>query len=209
MDRGKNMSNYERTKNQMCAEFLGYDQEKMIERFGFEADERFLKFRFLGSGCRVDRQTGVVECADPATGEFSAADFNEAMTVYDLLCWSKPGAAPCGRYMNLQSLARLCGAASWPGNSGFAEQARLFDGRTEALVKAAERLGGRPVSGGDAAAEIPVFGELRAILRFWASDDEFEPQLQILWDENTLMYMHYETAWYASAALLRRVCALV
>ena len=203
------MSNYEKMKRQMRSEFLKYDQRAMIERFGLEASDDYLTFELLGGACRVNRKTGDVECANPLTREFAEADYNEAMTAYDLLCWSKPGAAPSGRYVNMQSLAPMYSATTRLGAGMFSEEAAALDGRDAELRRALERLGGVPASGGNVAAEIAVFRDLKVIFRFWNSDDEFEPQLQLLWDANALMYMHYETVWYAGGVLVRRLCEIV
>jgi len=42
-------------------------------------------------------------------------------------------------------------------------------------------------------------------LRFWDGDDEFPPQLGVLWDANSLSFMHYETLWYVFGALREEI----
>ena len=36
-------------------------------------------------------------------------------------------------------------------------------------------------------------------------DEEFPPGLRFLWDENALMYIRYETMYYAKGLLLQRL----
>ena len=197
-------SNYEITKRKTQRAFLQYDQAEMIERFHLDADEEYLCFPFFGSDCRVNRKNGVVECAE--NGIFREADFDEAMTVYDLLCWSKPEAVPSGEYVITQSLSPLQTSTAGLGGNGFyTREAKLFDHHTDELHKVFLALGGQEAEGGDFSAYIEVFDGLQVLFRFWNSDDEFDAQIQLFWDKNVLLYMHYETVWYACGALISRV----
>ena len=38
-----------------------------------------------------------------------------------------------------------------------------------------------------------------------AVHEDFEPDIQFLWDRNVLKYMHYETVWFVNSALLARI----
>ena len=46
---------------------------------------------------------------------------------------------------------------------------------------------------------------LPVLLRFWSADEEFPAQLQLLWDRNTCRYLRYETTFYLSGEILRRL----
>lgn len=198
------ISNYEITKRKTQSEFLQYDQEEMIRRFHLEADGDWLYFPFLGRECRVGRKSGVVECA--VNGVFQEAGFNEALTVCDLLCWARPEAAPSRGYVIMQSLSPLQTSSPGLGGESFYErEARLFDHHTEELSAAFRALQGEEAAGGDVSAFIEVFDGLKAQVRFWNSDDEFGPEIQVFWDKNALLYMHYETVWYATGALMSRI----
>ncbi len=197
-------SNYEKTRRKMQDEFLKYDQQNMIDRFLLESDDRYLSFMFMESPCRVDRKTGGVECF--RGGQFREAGFNEAMTVYDLLCWSKPYASPSGEYVMVQTLSPLHSASKGLGTDGFlSREAKLFDHRDDELRTALQNAGGRAAKGGDVAALFEVFRGLHIMFRFWNSDDEFGPQVQLFWDKNVLDYMHFETVWYAGRVLISRI----
>ena len=39
------------------------------------------------------------------------------------------------------------------------------------------------------------------MLQLWFGDEEFPPNLRILWDENALMYLRYETMYFAKGLL--------
>lgn len=58
---------------------------------------------------------------------------------------------------------------------------------------------------GDMGYEIPVFPFFPLRLRFYYGDEEFPAQLSVLFDENTLQYMHYETTYYVVNCLMGRV----
>lgn len=203
------MSNYEKMKQQMQSEFLKYNQDSMIENFAIDASEEYLTFDFMGGACRVERRTGFVECEYPSTNGFREADYNEAMTVYDLLCYSKRGAAPSGQYVNMQSISKLHSAVSGLSSGFFRREAQLFDHKNMKLCGALEKLGATMADGGDVAAQIPVFDGLNLLFRFWNSDDEFKPEIQFLWDANVLSFMHYETVWFANHILVQRICEIM
>lgn len=203
------MSNYEKMKRQMQSEFLKYNQDSMIKKFPIDADEEYLTFDFMGGLCRVHRQTGFVECKYIYTDVFQEADYNEAMTVYDLLCYSKSDAVPAGQFVNMKSISKFHTALSGSASGFYSREAQRFDKQNTALCDALEKLGGTIDSSGDVAAQIPVFCGLNLLFRFWNSDDEFEPEIQFLWDANVLAYMHYETVWFANGIIVRRVCEIM
>lgn len=47
------------------------------------------------------------------------------------------------------------------------------------------------------------------MIQFWESDEEFAANLQILWDKNTLDYMHYETTYYVVNCLFKKLTGMV
>ncbi|MBR0452047.1 MAG: DUF3786 domain-containing protein [Oscillospiraceae bacterium] len=197
-------SNYDNVEKQMQDEFLKYDLKQIAQRFGLSIDDDYLYLRFLGSDCRIDIKTGAVECSH--FGEFRAADYNEAMTVYDLLCYSEPDAAPSGQYVNMRSLSGILSAASAPDSQKFYKKGKnRFDHKEKALARALEQVGGKAAGDGDVSAVIEVFNGLNMVFRFWNSDEDFEPDIQFLWDRNVLKYMHYETVWFVNSALLARI----
>ena len=51
---------------------------------------------------------------------------------------------------------------------------------------------------------IPVFDDLRLLIQLWFGDEEFPAQLRWLWDENALMYLKYETMYYAVGVVQKR-----
>ena len=261
---------FERTR----ASFLKYDQEKMIERFQLNADERYLYLTFVARPYRIERATGAMEywkderasaecvatecaadenpraecvatenaadetpraervateCAaderasaecvaiesaaderasaecvaiESAAGVWLPAGHGDGMTIYDILCDSKPDARVSGRFQNAWNQRNVSSA---PNGSLFQSSADFFSGKCALLSAACERLGGERVSTGDVGFDIPVFNEIKMRMLFWDADDEFPASMNLQWDEHILDFMRYETTFYAAGFILNRL----
>lgn len=201
---GDHKSNYDFTRDRVEHEFLKYNQDTMIEKFQFGHDAAFLYLRFLACDYRIDRKTGRIE----RLPEGVHAGFNETMTIFDVLCESKPDCRLCGEFVRVNDLDGVTRTAYLGGNL-FDGSAKAFTHRTEALKAACERLGGTAGTVGDVSYQIPLFDFFPVTLQFWDADEEFDAVLKIMWDRKTLDFMRYETTWYAAGHLLERLEALV
>ena len=196
------ISNYEKMKDDMATVFLQYDQEKMIRKFALEHDETYLYISFVGRKYRINRLTGSVVWSEDAFRTEQMADYNEAMTIYDVLCYSKESCQPANEWINVGSLSGIQGGTLAKGSNFFQDAGAYFDGKTRLLIQACESLGGRRVKKGDVAFELDLFPFLTIALHFWESDEDFPASLQILVDKNILDYMHYETVMFAITHVL-------
>ena len=197
-------NNYEAMKLQMRNEFLKYDQAAMIEKFGLRSDPGNLCVTFLGTEYAVDRRTGAVR------SERGEAGYNEAMTIYDVLCWSRPNCRASGQMVSMGSLSTLqSGSMKREGDGLFKRYEAAFDHRDAALAAACAKLGGVPEGKGDVACRIPLFPFLPVMLQYWDSDDEFPASLRLFTDEKILDFMHYETVWFALSHMLERIGELM
>lgn len=133
------------------------------------------------------------------------ADYNEAMTIYDVLCCSREDCHLAFEWVNVKSLSSVRGGTLEKGSDFFHSAGKYFEGKAEALSRACEKLGGKKLEKGDAACELSLFLFLPVIVRFWDADEEFPASLQILVDKNILDYMHYETFMFAISYLLNRI----
>lgn len=193
-------SNYEIMKLKMRDAFLEYDQAAMIEKFNLRGTEDALHIRFFGRDYRIDRRTGDV------VSDAGEAGYNEAMTIYDVLCCSKPGCMAAGRFVNMRSISSIQGSSvRQEGDGLFGGFIRDFDHRDEALSSACGKIGGLPEGRGDVSYRIPMFDFLPVMLQFWDSDDEFPASMQLFVDANILDFMHYETVWFAFSHMLGRL----
>ena len=195
----KRMSNYDIMKKRMQPEFLKYDTEAMIKKFGLENDADYIYITLFSQKYRVDRKSGAVYTGD---GE---ADYNAAMTIYDILCQSKENCTPAGELVNMHSLSALHSGSVKLGGGLFDKTAQYFSGKEEALETALQKLGGEKWGRGDVAYKLPMFGNLWTGVVFWSADDEFPASLNLMVDKNLLQYMHFETMWFAMSLLLETI----
>ena len=208
-------NNYEYAKEKIRPEFLKYDQETMIRRFQLKHDRDYIYLPFVGSEYRISRQTGEVErllsdCQAPEHGndaekiQTEQADYMETLSIYDILCYSKPAASLTGRWCLVNSLPGV-GQNNGLGDNTVTGDAGYFDQYPDAYRAACRELGGTEVVCGDIGFEIPVYPFFPLRLRFYLSDEEFPAQLSVLFDEHTLEYMHYETTYYVVNCLMRAI----
>lgn len=146
--------------------------------------------------------------ASAARHVWHEAGFDEAMSIFDVLCWSKDGCSLSGNYCDINNVKGASFAAA-PGNDMFAPEARIFDRQSARLAAACEALGGRQTGIGDVSYILPLFPFLSVWLQFWESDEDFPPQLKFKWDENILQYMHFETTFYVTGHVIRRLKELL
>lgn len=199
-------SNYEIAKYQAQELFLRFDQEQLIEKMELEYDQHFLYIRFVGRMYRICRTTGKVEWTEDAFVSSFEAGFNEVLTIFDVLCYSKKDAQASGVLVNMKSLSGIHGSSSSSIGGGFFYKiGKQFDHKDELLSKACERLGGKKMQKGDVSYQIALFDFLPVMIQFWDSDEEFDASLEIFTDKNILLFMRYETVWYAVSHLLERI----
>lgn len=197
-------SNYEVMRDRMQKKFLEYDQSRMIDRFCLNHDEGFLYIRFVGRMYRIDRASGRTEWSDDGFANCVQADYNEAMSIFDVLCESKENCRLSGRFCGIDQLKGTV-QSSQPGSTIFFHQIRDLDGRTERFCRACEILGGKREPQGDVGYRMYPFDFLPMILQFWNSDEEFPAALKIMWDEHILDYVHYETTYFIVSHMLSRI----
>ena len=199
------ISNYEKMKDHMAVVFLQYDQEKMIQKFALEHDKTYLYIDFVGRKYRINRLTGMVTWTRDSFQTEEPAGYNEVMTIYDVLCYSKENCRLAKEWVNVGSLSSIQGGSLEKNSNFFQNAGEYFDRKTDGLIRACETLHGRKTEKGDVAYELDLFPFLPLTLRFWESDEEFPASLQILVDQNICDYMHYETVMFAITHMLNRL----
>ena len=229
-------SNYEKTKRACAQAFCETDHSALIERFGLEQDADYLYVRFFEQPFRLSKRMGIIERREEceAPGASAAADapdgaaeasaaalrtsaetawpeaqFNEAMTIYDLLGYAQPACHASGTMINMKSLhTKITATAPRPSSIYAAQEARLAAleaQKSGILAQAARALGGAPLDKADASAQFTVMDDLAMQVHLWLPDEDFPASLQFFWDENVLQYMHYETVWYANGFILEEL----
>ena len=180
--------------------FLKWNQVEIIRRFGPEHDDKFLYIDFFGEPHSISRSTGEV-CY---RGNGRRASFHSVMSIYDVLCYSKPGARLSGEWQTLNNLSAHSNFGA-PGRSLHLETAKRYSGKASELTRACGALGGHNATRADVGFHFDAFSFLPVIFQFWDGDDEFDPKINFLFDSNTLDFIHFETAWYVSGRLLELI----
>ena len=195
--------NYLTQAAQAKAYFLGYDQNKLIEKLDLQADNSYLYTTMLSVPYRIHRKTGDI---DRLEGDIwvDAGTHSEVMTLLDLGCDSKEGRFLSGKLKNMADFGLMFHQSLLEGRDPWAQR---FQDDLEGFRRACAALKGTPLPIGDAAYAIELFDGLCVVLQLWLGDEEFPPNLRFLWDENALMYLKYETMYYARGLLLQRLRA--
>ena len=200
-------SNYDKQVDIGKSYFLKYDQEKLAVKFHLEMDERYLYLTYIGTPCRIERATGTVY---EKNGEVytECRSYETVMTIYDMLCHSsEPELPPLGRKWTL--VANFAAAGASPSADVFSQKyADYFTGKVEKLKQSCIRLGGQikpRLAGADVTAEISAFPFFPVLIQFWDADDEFPAQIKIMWDDQTMRYLNFETTYYLQGDLLERL----
>ena len=194
------MNNYERSRDRAQNYFLGFDQQSIIDAWNLASDEDWLYLNFLRFPYRIHRKTGsVIRCRD-----LSSAGFEETLSIFDLLCHQGSGKTVSGSFAPVNSLknAPRTGGVGTDFNT---KTAAFFDQDPEAFARACRSLGGEPVSMGDLGFRFRVFGDLDVILKFYHADEDFPASLTLLWDQETLAFVYYETVFYIAGFLLSSI----
>ena len=178
--------------------FLQYDQQDLIRKLGLAHDGEYLYVRFLCKPYRIHRATAQISRLE--NGQWvDGNSFNEVLTLFDLVCGSRENRSLSGNYRSLESF----GLQFHQNLTGRPDPtAAFFDRNMDRFRRACQAMGGVPLPQGDAGYAIEVFDGLRVALILWSGDDEFPARLRFLWDENALLYLRYETMYYAIGQLL-------
>ena len=180
--------------------FLKFHQEKLIRKLQLKADESYLYPRLFGSCYRIHRKTA--DFHRLKDGQWVDANtHSEVMTLLDLICDSREDRHLSCRWKDMVTFGHLFHRSLQEADPW----ALRFQKDPEGLRRACEAMGGTPFPNGDVAYVIEVFDGLSVLLQLWLADEEFPPSLRLLWDENALMYLKYETMYFAKGLLLKRL----
>jgi len=201
------ISNYDRQVDIGRRIFMEYDQDKIIRRYELLADEHWIYLDYLDASYRISRENGKIEEQQKENCWKECRSYDTVMTIYDLLCYAKGDTAPVlyGAWQTLGNFA----VGSSPGTGAFTKKyAKQFRNSAEKLKAACKKLGGimqKPMARADVTCLIPVTSFFPVLLQFWDGDEEFDPELVLLWDKNSNQFLHFETMFYLQGDLLDRI----
>ena len=192
------MDNYEKMQEAARCRFLEYDCDALCRRVGVTAGGSSVCTRFLGQPVEISRRTGEITVGG------AKASFSQALTLYVWLCDGQKDAKPAFRFCKISSLPGVYVSGSGLGISGDSV-ASLIEGNREGFLELCRQMNGWEVTGADLAVVIWPLPDLPMMLKFYGADEEFPATLALLWDENTLRFLRYETVFYLAGCLLRRI----
>lgn len=184
------------------AYFLTYDQSRLIRKLGLQADDAYLYPVLFSRRYRLSRTSGDLE-RETQTGWEDANTHEEVMTLLDLICDSREDRHLSGQWKNMADFGHAFHQSLLESEED--PWAQAFQAEPKAFCRACQALGGTVLPTGDIAYAIEVFDGLPVALQLWLGDEEFPARLRYLWDANALMYLKYETMYYARSLLLERI----
>lgn len=194
--------NYQIQADQAREAFLRYDQQALIQKLKLKTDEDFLYTHLLSQPYRIHRRTAVIQRLE-GDAWIQAHSHSEVMTLLDLICDSREDRWLSLRWKNMQSFGLMFHQNLLEDQrDAYAEH---FSADPEGFRRACKALGGTSLPNGDAAYAIELFDGLCIAVQLWLGDEEFPARLRLLWDENALMYLKYETMYFAKNLLLHRL----
>lgn len=193
-------NNYDTTIETAKKIFLLNKNDIVLEKFDLKHDEEYLYIKFLSRDYSISLSDAQICQIDNKRN----ASFNEYLSIFDILCFSKDKPVLKNKWARVNSLPGLTNGVR-NENAMYAPYAKYFENKTEELTVALKKLNGIATDKGDVGFILPVFDFFPIYFRFWEKDEDFESQVNFLWDENSLFFVHYETLWYMARALCDRL----
>ncbi len=194
------MDNYEASKKRAEQYFLNFDQESLAKYWNLKMDEQAIYVVFFRKKYAISRTDGTVTYADSEL----PVSYEEALSIFDLLCHEGTGKKLSGRLAPVNSLKgspRMGGV----GTDFYGQQAARFDRDPQLLRKACLALGGQEIPAGDVGFRFSIFRNLTVTMKFYRGDEDFPASVTLLWDENMLSFVYYETVFYIGGFLISRL----
>lgn len=193
--------NYLKQAAQAKAYFLTYDQEALIRKLNLAYDEDYLYPVFFSQTYRLSRKTGDL-ARQGKHGWEDANTHGEVMTLLDLICDSREDRFVSGKWKDMAQFGHTFHQNLLEERDPLAEACQE---KPQVFRRWCEALGGKPMPTGDIAYSIEVFDGLPLMIQLWFGDEDFPARARLLWDENALMYLKYETMYFAREVLLSRL----
>ena len=195
------VNNYLAQAAQAKTHFLTYDQEELIRKLNLAHDEDYLYPVLFSRTYRLSRKTGDLE-RQGKNGWENANTHSEVMTLLDLICDSREDRFVSGKWKNMAEFGHVFHQKLLEERDPLAEACQE---KPEVFRRWCEALGGKPMPTGDIAYAVEVFDGLPLMIQLWFGDEDFPASLRLLWDENALMYLKYETMYFARDFLFSRL----
>ena len=163
----------------------GVEPGKLALRSGCERDaDGNLRLTFLWQEYVVSGDDFTVRWAG---SDAEAPSFFQSLILTYLA--TADGTTPSSRWIGFRDLPDgMFYVQAFQGYTG-GRMMRELVGGSEAVRRAAEKLGGKPLEIGDVGYAFAVFPHLHMALTYWEGDDEFPSQARVLFEDTASHYM--------------------
>ena len=196
------MNNYDKMLASAQRRCAGYDMAALAAKPGVEDTPEHLKTKLIGQDVLVSKADGAV------TVEGRAASFGEALSIYDWLCDRRENAVSSGDFCPVSSLPGVYVSGKGLGMNMPTLSGKI-DGDPDRFRKNMAAMGAKEIPLGDLGWQLDIFPGFPMQLKFYFGDEEFPPQLTLLWDKNSLQFVRYETLYYIAGCLHGRLKSLM
>ena len=172
-------SSLKKRKEEIRQELSTFDPEQVASRSGASLNNENLELMMLGTNY-------VVELPDYSI-DFSEADIHEEFEVvlFDYIlntCNSSP--SPSDNWIAFSEIPSGGFYSSNFKKNTEVKLTREFQNKRKSFSSAAEELGGSPISLGDEGYSFHILPKLKTAIVFWDGGDEFQDNVNVLFDES-------------------------
>ena len=199
-------TNYEKQIDNALLAFTKWDQQKIVDKFGLKSDENYIYINELGVLYRLHKTDATIEKSADGINYTEDVNFDESASIFDLFGYSKDTLFLTEKWANIWNVEKNIHVGHASNSHFYKKYETFFTGQVGALNKACEKLGGVKSEYADTSYIIEAFDFLPMMFQFWDADDEFPARIRILWDENILDYIRFETTFSLQFQLLNRIC---
>lgn len=183
-------NNYEKWCQEWQERFLSLDQDKLLKKIpGLREEDDHLTLRYYQRRYGIDRRTGEIL---PLESREKPSLFTR-LNIYTLLWYCKEQAVFTGEWLPFRSLKDASPFGPAFQRTVIDVYARTFSGHQKELEDACRILGGTRLPHSDAGYELPAFQCIPVRFLFWDGDEEFPAQANILFDKNSVDFIHVES----------------
>ncbi len=215
------VSNYEIQSDVAREAFLTFDFEDIVKKLDLKQDNEYLYVKFINNEYRLGKKSSEIQRIEE-NSTYIDAGFYEIMSILDLLDnlknlskeelkASKNFVAPTGLKESAPTgLKEVANAGNKQRNSWiFLKNAKAFSGKIDKLEKACKELGGIKIDNGDVGYIIDIFDYIKVMFVYYDEDSDFESEIKVLWTDNILKFVHYETTYYMLEYLFEKMLKII
>lgn len=207
------VSNYEIQSDVAREAFLKFNHQDIVEKLDLKQDAEYLYVKFINNEYRLGKKSSIIQRIEEDS-TYIDAEFYEIMSILDLLDnlknFSKKELISSKNFVAPTGLKEVANAGNTQRNSWiFSKNAKAFSGKLDKLEQACEEIGGIKIDKGDVGYIIDIFDYIKVMFVYYDEDSDFEPEIKVLWTDNVLKFVHYETTYYMLEYLFEKMLNII